>query len=417
MNTTLRRIIVMMFTFLVVFGSAASCNFFEGSTNAPELKFGILKSDPKVLQNKFAFVNAVKNFKENLNINGLSGESGVSLQQLDKENLVFIAKNKGLFRSSNSGIDWKRVYVYPITDPSNPNNKKQWDADIAKNDELKITNASFLNKDTFYVSGVKNELSYLFKTVDGGNTFIEVYNTEANGKKVYIEQLQVDINSNRPNTVYLATSGGSLIRSDDAGANWKNISIPNVVNDRPLQMGYLNQYNNRLFVLYSNNGLFLSENGETFTKKQLNFGKGNNGFDNGFIFSGSTQIDKVVQARGSQDIAVVADKTVYLGTNLESEFRPLKLPIEPDKIRISDVAIDPREGVKRLLLSVDNKLFESKDSGVSWSVNDKINQDKVSLGNIGTIIIDPEDTQVVYLMLIDPNLSREEFGNFFDLGL
>lgn len=410
MNLYLRRVVVLLFTFVIVFGSAASCNFFDTAEPAANLRYGILKNDPKIYDKGYAFVNTVKNFKNNTISNGLGPQSGVKLIQLGKDRLAYISKNKGLFKTENGGRDWQRVYIYTLKANSNA----EFDQQIAKNDELKISDVSYFNNDNFYVSGIKNEISYLFRTNDGGASFTEVYNTEANGKKVVIEQVLTEVKADRTNTVYISTSGGGIFRTDDAGSNWKNINIPNITNDKPLQLGFLSQYDNRMFVLYRSAGLYLSENGDTFTKKDVQFGKNS---DNDYFFTNNARPDKIIQSKGSRDLIIIADKGIYITSNLESEFKQIKIPVEPTKINISDIAIDPKEGVNRLILSADNKLFESRDGGISWSVNDKIKQDKVAFGNIGTIIIDQDDSTVVYLMLIDPTYTRDDEYNLFNFGI
>jgi hypothetical protein len=406
MNNFTRRILILLFTFVMIFGSAASCNFFGEDTTS--LRYGILKYDQKLYPGGYAFVNSVKNFKDNIDKNGLNTQSGIKLVQYGKDKLYYIAKDKGLFKTDNAGKEWKRIYVYPIKG----NEKKEWDAEIATNDSLKITDSSFVTDEIFYIAGTKNEISYLYKTLDGGKSFTEIYNTEASGKKVYIEQIIANPGNVGQNTVLLVTSGGGVFKTIDAGSTWRNISIPEVSNDLPIQMGVLGQYGNRLFIIFRSSGLFISDNGETFVKKPINFSKStdqNVGFDLSF----SSNIDKLVQSTSTQDVAIIADRNIYLSSNLEGEFRVVKLPVEPSKININDVAIDPREGLNRLILSVDNKLFESKDRGASWSANDKINQPGVQYGNIGQIIIDPVDTNVVYLMLIDPNYRRGDASGFF----
>jgi hypothetical protein len=399
-NQWLRRILVLLFTFVAIFGSAASCNLFGEDSSS--LRFGILKSDPEVYQGGFAFINNVKNFKDYVDSKGLNTQSGIKLIQFNKDKLYYIALNKGLFKTSNAGKEWSRIYLFPIKG----DNKKTWDDEIVKNDAFKINDVSFINEDNFYVSGSTNDIAYVYKTTDAGQTFTEVYNTQANNKKVFIEQVLADPRADKSNNVYITTSGGSVFRSEDAGASWKIVNIEGTAGDIPLQMGNLSNYGNKFFILFKNSGLYLSDNGESYSKKEINFAKSNTNDIFGYGYYSGQQIDKVVQSPNTTDLVLIANKALYLGGNLDSEFNQIKIPVEPEKINITDIAIDPREGVNRLLMTVDNKLYESKDRGASWSGNDRIKQPNVQYGNIGQMIIDPEDTRVVYLMLIDPSYRR-----------
>jgi hypothetical protein len=414
MNTILRRSMVLLFSFVAIFGSAASCNLFGDVTGgASNLRYGILKSDPSVYQGGFAFVNNVKNFKDYTDPKGLNSQSGVKLIQFNKDKLYYIAQNKGLFKTTNAGKDWNRIYVYPIKGTE----KKAWDQEIADNDLLKITDVSFVNETNYYVAGTKNEVSYLYKTNDAGVTFTEIYNTLASGKNIGIEQILADPRADKSNSVLITTTGGGVFRTDDAGASWRVVPVENSTGDLPVQMGTLSQYGNKFFIVFKNSGLYLSDNGDNFTKKPLNFASDTT--DDGYFFSGtngSYKIDKLVQSPNTQDIVLIASKKLLLGANLDASFQQFKIPVQPEKINITDVAIDPREGANRMLMSVDNSLFETKNRGASWSVDNKIKQEGVAYGNIGQIVIDPEDTRVTYLMLIDPTYKRGGSGNGFGLG-
>jgi hypothetical protein len=239
----------------------------------------------------------------------------------------------------------------------------------------------------------------------------------ASGKNIGIEQVLADPRTDKSNSVLITTTGGGVFRTDDAGSSWRVVPIENSTGDLPVQMGTLGQYGNKFFIVFKNSGLYLSDNGDNFTKKPLNFASDTT--DDGYFFSGtngSYKIDKLVQSPNTQDIVLIASKKLLLGANLDASFQQFKIPVQPEKINITDVAIDPREGANRMLMSVDNSLFETKNRGASWSVDNKIKQEGVAYGNIGQIVIDPEDTRVTYLMLIDPTYKRGGSGNGFGLG-
>jgi photosystem II stability/assembly factor-like uncharacterized protein len=406
MKMFLRRTLVLLFTFVAIFGSAASCNLF-GEDNNSNLRYGLLKSDPEVYQGGFAFVNTVKTFKDFVDTKGLNAQSGIKLVQFNKDKLYYIAQNKGLFKTTNSGKEWQRIYIFPIKG----NDKKTWDEEIANNDSLKINDISFVNEETFYVAGTKGEVAYLYKTTDSGTTFNQVYNTQSLNKKVFIEQVLVDSRADRQNTVFITTSGGGLFKSDDAGNTWKVVNIADTEGDTPLQIGIMPNYNNRIYILYKNIGLYISDDGVTFTKKTLSIGEQN---PDGFSFGLSSQpIDKIILSPVSKDVIILSNRSIYKADTLDSNFVQIKLPVESKSINLTDVAVDPREGMNRLLVTIDNKLFETKDKGTSWSANDKIRQENIQYGNIGQIVIDPEDTRIVYLMLIDPTYRRGNSSGFF----
>ena len=407
-NIFVRRLVILIFSFLIVFSSAASCNFF-GSGDNNSLRYGILKSDPSLYQGGFAFVNSVKNFRDNNIKDGLNSQSGVKIVQTGNNQLFYIAKDKGLFTTDNGGKEWKRIYIFPIQG----NDKISWDKSINANDDLKINNIAFVNQQIFYVSGAKGNISYLYRTIDEGKTFVQVYNTETNNN-VSIEQILVDPRPNQLNTVYISTSGGAMFVSNDNGSNWKTITIPDVNRNFPLQFGVLSQYNSnsgaKFFILFKGLGLYLSDDGQNYVKADILLEELNTS-QVSFV-SSYINIEKIVQSPNTKELLLIADRRIYLGANLTQKFQQIKIPVETEKVNITDIAVDPKQGTNKLLMSVDSKLFESKDRGNSWSVNDKVNQ-SVEYGNISQIVINPEDTNIVYLMLIDPSYKRGSNDGFF----
>jgi hypothetical protein len=110
----------------------------------------------------------------------------------------------------------------------------------------------------------------------------------------------------------------------------------------------------------------------------------------------------------NQAFIIVADNQVWLSTQSPQLMQKMALPLQAEQYNILDVELDPQKNIDKILVSVDNKLFETTNRGQSWNTKDKIELSG-KVGMIGQIVIDPSDTEVIYLMLMEG--SRNIFGN------
>jgi photosystem II stability/assembly factor-like uncharacterized protein len=141
--------------------------------------------------------------------NVLSGKSNTSFTSkiqnvvaLESDSKVLFAGSKdgGIFKSDNGGDSWQNIFagievvsfdVHP-TDPS-----------------------------IIFVAGTVNEVSKVYRTINGGTDWAEVY-IEAKPENP-ITVLKIDKSS--PNFVYVAFEKGAIIKSSDGGDKWEFMSI------------------------------------------------------------------------------------------------------------------------------------------------------------------------------------------------
>ena len=102
---------------------------------------------------------------------------------------------------------------------------------------------------------------------------------------------------------------------------------------------------------------------------------------------------------------LIADRQVWFAGSPSENFTKLVLPVQNEQYNILDAAPDPRVGLDKILVSVDNTIFETQNRGQSWSLKDKI-QIKTPIGNVGQILIDPNNSEIIYLMLVDAKAKR-----------
>ncbi|MDP1883807.1 MAG: hypothetical protein Q8L10_00395 [Candidatus Moranbacteria bacterium] len=70
-----------------------------------------------------------------------------------------------------------------------------------------------------YASGVWQDRGKIFKSIDGGNEWNEIYTAPSNGPLV----ISLVLDKKNPSVLYATTSDNQVVKSVDAGVSWKNI--------------------------------------------------------------------------------------------------------------------------------------------------------------------------------------------------
>lgn len=469
-----RKIFILFFSTITVFSSAASCTLPGLNTGGSAQTLGILKRDPSVKRDGFGAINAVttkpienssqkcinnltSEERKNVNFNGLASLSGVKLEQKEingQQILYYLSREKGLFKSYNNGCWWQRVYLFPIdinpqtVDKDGKNvrkNDKQLQREIeqkiAKNDQFAATDFVIdrNNANNIYIAGHLNGIGKVYFSNNGGQSFQEIYTETDKYAVKFIVQ-----DPNNPLRIYLVLEGGALLRSLDGGSNWQKIRA---FRETPIQIGFIPEFGNLFYILFARQGLITSrDDGETWQvhslskipsqigEKQENSGFNLNPLDSSPFGLFEKMVPVVLTDRaGTQPWLMIADNQLWYIENLDlssrvnlenannntsnslpqNAFKKLVLPLQNEKFNMLDVTYDPQSGLDKILVSIDDKLFETKNQGQSWSLKDKI-QLSTPIGYIGQILIDKKDPDIIYLMLVSSKVSRRN-GTFADL--
>jgi len=414
-NLGLRRGFIVFFSTIAILSTAQSCSIpgFNNNNNNPNpATYGILKKgDPNIQGENFVKANAATQLDGKVNASGLATLSGIKLVQFDPDNLFLLTIQKGIFRSTDSGRLWQRKYLFKVGSTENDQSKRnqQINAQIARNDAFFATDIAVdpTNKDRIFVSGLEGTLGKIYQSIDGGENFSEIY-TEVQ-KNVGVLHIAVD--PNNPNRVYGVLKGGGLLRSLDGGITWQKIRS---FKETPLQIGFVPEFNNQFYLLFPTQGLATSkddgENWETnqLTKEPSVIGE-NQPKDNLDLTSNSNKkfgkYEKIIPVNAKQNSWIlIADRQIWYTTSLGIDFKKIILPLQSEQYNIFDVATDPAVGLERIFVSIDDKLFETGNQGNSWKSSDKI---PFKIGNIGQILIDKSNSNIVFLVLVDPNARRQ----------
>jgi photosystem II stability/assembly factor-like uncharacterized protein len=416
-NVFFRRVFVMLFSSLSILGTASSCSLVPGSNNS--VIFGVLKRDPIVRSEGFVKANAVKTPAGEILAEGLTPLSVLKIFRVNNQTLYILTQERGLFKTTDAGVTWQRMYILPLG--------KDPEAGIAANNNLSIIDFDVDSRlgQVVYVALVENGVSKVYRSLDSGENFTEVY-TEVQNKD-QIGFIRVDpVNASN---IFVAIERGALLRSRDGGNTWQKIRS---FQDTPVGMGFVPEFNQIFYVLFENQGLAISKDlgqnwdlqaltksksqiGERQPKdgldisfsQNLNFGKYEKivpvtagitfDYDQSRITSGANQ---------PQSWLLIADSQMWFTENLGQDFRKLILPSQAEQFDLYDIAPDPQSGLGKIYASVNNKLFVTNNRGESWDTREKINILDGEIGNISQILIEPQNTEIIYLGLINKNARR-----------
>ena len=407
----LSKLAIVLFTSLVILSSAASCTLFGGQS----VNLGVLKRDnPDGKGYKFNFINTERKYTGEIKTNSLSTASGLKIVQTNRNNLYLLTEKNGFFRTTDGGQNWERKYLFAFESTSSDRRQIQRDINswLQKNDRFIGTDFTVnpFNQEIVYLAGQFEDFGRIFKTENGGNTFRLIYSgIEPKG---FVRFVSTDPND--PQRVFAVTGQNTVISSDNGGETWEKLYT--FEGKTIVQLGFYSDESESLFVLLKKEGLAISEDlGKTWeitslTKdKQLLsekpkgiFGRTTNQNDSKFV-----EYEKIIPINKGEYWLLIADDNLWFSDSLSNTFLKMLLPTEAKKYEIYDVAVYPREAPERMLVAINDKLYESKDGGRTWNAEDRIGLSK-PIGNIGQILIDSSNEEIIYLMLVNKQVTRQD---------
>jgi photosystem II stability/assembly factor-like uncharacterized protein len=428
-NSWVRRSFIIIFTSVAILGTASSCSlpnaFNLNQTNTTT--YGVLKSDPAIRQDGFVRANSVIDLNGNTDTRGLTPLSTLKMVRVTKDNLYILTKEKGIFKSEDGAVNWKRSYVFPVGSDNGDANARTREitAQVATNDKFIVSDfaVDILQEKIIYVAGKENSIGKIFQSLDGGETYKEIYSEVE--RNIGVLFLTVDpINSLR---IFAVLDGGALLRSLDGGLTWQKIRS---FKDVPVQIGFVPEFGSLLFVLFEKDGLATSRNnGNTWdisplTKASSEIGENQpkDGLD--LTFSNSAKFgryEKIIPVTATltydretgqvnrpnnpKPWILIADRQMWYSEDAGRDFKKLILPLQSEQLNLYDVAPDPNSGLGQIYASIDNRLFITRNKGQTWNTQDNINLSG-TIGNISQIIIDKDNPEIVYVCLVDAKFKR-----------
>lgn len=152
----------------------------------------------------WASFDSGKTWLNNFLPNGKTDISGVdvlsiAINPFDAKNVFVGTRGGGVLKTDNGGDNWEYLKFQP---------EKVYGLDIDPTDGK-----------TIYASGVWQKRGKIYKSLDAGVKWDEIYTTASAGPLV----ISLVIDKKSPNTVYATTSDNQVIKTTDGGTSWSNI--------------------------------------------------------------------------------------------------------------------------------------------------------------------------------------------------
>jgi hypothetical protein len=422
----IHKFLVVIFATICVLSTAASCSLNPfGGNQATYTTLGMLKTSPET--QGFQKINSVKLINGKSDNEGLSGLSVIKVKQQSADTIFVQTLEKGVFKTTNGGQDWSRIYVFPVEFTEDKEGLKVLELQLKRNEELVVNDfwVSPQDNNVFYIAAKEAAQGKIFKTTDGGRTMREVY-SEVNNEGSSVDYVVID--PQNEDHVYALLNANTLIHTLDAGATWQKLNNYNSEGDKITQIGLLAD-NKSIFILYEKAGLASSIDGIKWNKLVINKftppeprnpnetlkETATNAFNNlqdkiapeiSNPFTTYTKFIPIGNPGTTRKPAIVlADKEIWLTSDFgKTQFVQLNsLPVQDKKLNVQDIQVDSRSALPKIYVAIGNKILVSENNGKSWS-NLPINVE--GIGPISNIVLDPQDPQTIYLSLYNPGAKR-----------
>ncbi len=335
---------------------AAACNPFGSNTPSGIIKTANGGSD-------WQFANQLNTGKGTL---AGTSVAKISYDPQHSDHLFAGTFDSGMFVSEDAGNTWRQILsrfsVYDLAvDPN--------------------------SSDIIYAAGSYTDHGRVLGTRDGGKSWVEIFNEASMQNPVRALALNPDNNQE----LVIGLASGTLIKSEDAGVNWKLLQK---YTDR---INKIEWQNGALYVVVRNSGLYKSfDGGASFT----NISKGlsvpenpNNNNNPGLLLSpaGVANFNHVAVSESNPDtIYLTTSSGLFQSFNGGDTWNFVPLPVHQRDLQALAITIAPSSD-NVVYTSVGPAIYKSSDGGNSWQA-----EDPHTLGLIVTIAVHPDLPQQAF---------------------
>lgn len=237
-----------------------------------------------------------------------------------------------------------------------------------KNIEIKPTDPN-----TIFISAIKDGRSKVLKTENGGEQWREVY-TEKDSQSVVTS---LEINENRPDTLFLGNSKGGIFRSENGGDTWEALHW---VAGSIVKIAIDNVNPDLIYVATTSNGLLSSKDGgATFSE----------------IVKKSKAYNIVTHPNREGAVFLSDAQGLQVSNDSGTSWKVINTLVNPKELGSLGLAINPNND-QEIFYSSSQAVYKSVDGGVSW----KPIQLNISGKTVDAIAIDRNNDKNIYLGMV-----------------
>lgn len=257
----------------------------------------------------------------------------LEVDPMDSEKLYAGTEKDGLFFSKDGGDSWTKL-DFPLT----------------RNFGLGIGRG---NSKVLYASGLLKERGKVYKSVDEGKNWTEIYSEPANGTVIST----LSVNPKNQNTVYVGTSESMIIKTVDGGKTWKNLTKAG----GPVTAISFDSSNesNVYFLVFNNTILITKDGGEKFDDLSDQLGSNFFGGKPFFLATDPSVSGKVYAGMSNGFLG---------GSKFGDKFEALNVIESSKKFPIRALAVNPQNS-KEIFYTSAQAIYKSVDEGKTWAIS------------------------------------------------
>jgi photosystem II stability/assembly factor-like uncharacterized protein len=333
--------------------TAASCNIFDLGGGGMR---GVFKSE-----DGGQTFNPFNRLTTDDDINNTS--LNVLILDPNNSSILYAGAGNGIYKSEDSAKAWKYILTGLTV------------ADIAIDP---------VNSSTIYASGVAGQNGKIVKSVDGGTSWVDIYNEPSQNNTV----LALAISPNNAASVLAGLNSGEIIRSMDYGKTWQTMQD---LADRIIKIKFAN---NSAYALTSSDGLYKSaDSGIKWTSVAAPLTEQLLVPESQSISSVTNFYDVAVDLKQTGVLYLGTEQGIFRTVNDGGNWSFLSLPVRNAALKTSAVAVDPTNS-NNLWAAIASTIYKSVNGGLTWET-------KVlpTSATPDTILINPTSTNIIYLGL------------------
>ena len=220
---------------------------------------------------------------------------------------------------------------------------ENWAIDSGGYNTVTAVAVSRQSSDVIYFAGKKGNRGKVFKSINGGGEWVEIYTEKSDG--TIVTALSLDEKDDQK--ILMGNSGGGIFKSEDGGKTWGNLfwsksGISKIIRD-PFQAG-------TFFFGTLSSGAWITENsGDSFAE----------------IVKADAINNLAVDPGKEGRIFLSNKKGLSVSDDRGKTWQIMKTLTKPEEINSRGLAVDRTNG--RIFYSSGKTLYQSSDEGKTWS--------------------------------------------------